>query len=160
MTEFYKLVVPGRPIAKSNMYGVRVIGKRGIIYTTKELEEYELTIGGIASKAIPHVLTGYHCIYVRIYQYGQRHIDVDNCFKAIQDSIDHGKTIKRGNNRIQICETGIEDDKYFQLIIGERVFCESKEEERLEILIAPYEGLVPFVELIVKEYANENSHDV
>ncbi|RPK20006.1 hypothetical protein EDO6_06523 [Paenibacillus xylanexedens] len=40
------------------------------------------------------------------------------------------------------------------------MFCETKEEERLEILIAPYEGLMPFVELIVKEYANENNHDV
>lgn len=154
MSEFYKLVVPGRPIAKSNMYGVRVIGKRGLIYTTKELEEYELTIGGIASKAIPHVLTGYHSIYVRIFQYGKRHIDVDNCFKAIQDSLDHGKTINRGKSKIQICETGIEDDKYFQLVVGERVFCNSKEEERIEILIAPYEGLMPFARLITEEYAD------
>lgn len=157
MSEYYKLVVPGRPVAKSNMYGVRVIGKRGVIYTTKELEEYELTLGKIASSVIPEVLKGFHAIYVRIYQYGKRYIDVDNTFKAVQDSLDHGKTIKRGGKELQICDTGIEDDKYFQLIIGERVEAEDKENERLEILIAPYEGLLPFVEIILKEYGDENS---
>jgi hypothetical protein len=156
MSEFYKLVVDGRPIAKSNMYGVRAwIDKgraKGVIYTTKELEEYELTIGKIASSVIPQVLTGYHAIYVRIYQYGKRLIDVDNTFKAILDSIDHSKTITRGKSELKVCETGIENDKMFNLVIGERVECEKKDEERLEIIIAPYEGLMPFVKLIVKEY--------
>jgi Holliday junction resolvase RusA-like endonuclease len=150
----------GRPIAKSNMYGIRVVGKtirdaKAIMYTTKELEEYELTLGNIASLVIPEVLKGYHAIYVRIFQYGKRDIDVDNTFKAIQDSLDHGKTIKRGKKELQICETGIEDDKYFKLIIGERVTAESKEEERVEIMIAPYEGLFNFVKLIMKEYGEE-----
>lgn len=123
-----------------------------MIYTTKELEEFELNLGAIASKTIPHVLTGLHAIYVRVYQYGKRVIDVDNVFKAILDSIDHSKTIKRGKRELQVCATGIENDKMFQLIIGERVECKSKEEERLEIIIAPYEGLLPFVNIVIKEY--------
>jgi Holliday junction resolvase RusA-like endonuclease len=137
------------------MYGVRVIGRRGVIYTTKELEEYELTIGAIASKVIPEVLTGLHAIYVRIYQAGKRTIDVDNTFKAIQDSLDHGKTIKRGKKEIQICETGIEDDKLFQLIIGERINIDDKEQERIEIIVAPYTDLLSFVMLIMGEYMDE-----
>lgn len=158
MSEYYKLVIPGRPIAKSNCYGVRAWiqgGKaKGVIYTTKELEDYELTIGKIAESVIPQTLFGLHAIYVRIYQYGKRYIDVDNTFKAIQDSLDHGKTITRGKREIRICETGIEDDKYFQLIIGERVEAESKEEEKIEVIIAPYEGLFPFVKLVMKEYGD------
>jgi Holliday junction resolvase RusA-like endonuclease len=152
VSEYYKLVIMGRPVAKSNMYGVRVIGNMGVIYTKKELEDFELTLGGIASKVIPDVLKGLHSIYVRVYQYGKRTVDIDNTFKAILDSLDNSKTIKRGKRELKVCETGIENDKMFQLIIGERVECENKDDERLEILIAPYEGLMPFVKLIVKEY--------
>jgi hypothetical protein len=139
-------------LAKSNLYGARCIGGRGAIYTTKELEEYELMVGKLASESIPNTLEGLHCLYLRIYQHGKRWIDVDNCFKGVQDGIDNGKTIKRGKKEIQICETGISDDKMFHIIIGERVFCETAEEQRIEVLIAPYEGLMNFVKLIVKEY--------
>jgi Holliday junction resolvase RusA-like endonuclease len=151
MNDFHKIVMPGRPIAKSNMYRVRVIGKRGLLYTTRELEEFELTLGKIVGETIPEVLTGNHALYVRVYQHGKRTIDIDNTFKAILDSFDHGKKIKRGEREIQVCATGIEDDKLFQLIIGERFECEDKEDERLEIFVAPYHGLLPFVSLVLKE---------
>ena len=162
MEKYYHFTIPGRPIAKSNMYGVRawVEGKRakGVIYTTKELEEYEIMIGEIASKFIPEVLDGYHSLYLRIYQHGKKFIDVDNCFKAVQDSVDNSKTIKRGKKEINICETGIANDKLFQLIVGERIIVEKAEEQRIEVLIAPYKGLFKFAELVKSVYELEDDY--
>lgn len=109
-------------------------------------------VGEEASRVIPHVLDGLHCLYLRIYQYGKRWIDVDNCFKGVQDGLDHTKTIKRGKQEIQVCSTGIANDKLFQLIIGERIVCENADEQRIEAIIAPYEGLLDFVMTIGKEY--------
>jgi Holliday junction resolvase RusA-like endonuclease len=152
MDKFYKFVIDQRPVAKSNMYGVRVIGKRGIIYTTKALEDYELKVGQLAREVIPNVLTGFQSIYIRVYQKGKKWIDIDNCFKAIQDGLDNTKTIKRGKKEIKVCETGIANDKYFQLVIGERIIVETEEEQRVEVLIAPYEGLLKFVGTIAEEY--------
>jgi Holliday junction resolvase RusA-like endonuclease len=157
MSEYHKLVVMGRPVAKSNMYGIRVVGKRAIMYTKKELEDFELTLGRIASTIIPETLTELQSIFVRYYQYGKRDIDIDNPLKAIFDSLDHSKTIKRGKVELQVCSTGIANDKLFQLVIAERVVAETKEEERIEIMIAPYEGILPFVKLILKEYDKDVS---
>lgn len=156
--EHYRFIIDGRPIAKSNMYGVRVIGKRGIIYTTKELEDFELMIGKIAEEVIPETLNTYQCLYLRIYQHGKKWIDVDNVFKGVQDSLDSGKKIKRGKKEIQICSTGIKDDKLFQLIIGERIIVASAEEQRVEVLIAPYQGLFKFVDLIRDVYGLEDDY--
>lgn len=127
-----------------------------MIYTTKELEEYEIMIGTIADAIIPETLVGFQSLYVRIYQHGKRWIDVDNAFKGILDGLDSSKVIKRGKKQIQVCTTGVENDKFFQLIIGERVFTDDKANERIEILIAPYEGMLPFVEIIDSEYGEEN----
>jgi Holliday junction resolvase RusA-like endonuclease len=140
------------------MYGVRVVGKRGIIYTTKELEDFELMVGKIAEEHIPEILNGYHCMYLRVYQHGKKWIDIDNVFKTIQDSLDNGKKIKRGKNEIQICKTGIKDDKLFQLIIGERIIVGSAEEQKVEILIAPYEGLFRFVDVIREAYGIDENY--
>jgi hypothetical protein len=160
--DYYWFTIHGRPIAKSNMYGVRawVEGKRakGVIYTTKELEEYELLVGQIAGETIPQVLNGYHCLYLRIYQHGKKFIDVDNCFKAIGDGIDNTKTIKRGTKEIQVCKTGIANDKYFQLTIGERIIVSSAEEQRVEVLIAPYQGLFRFVDTIREVYGIDENY--
>lgn len=150
--EYYMITLQERPPAKSNMYGVRCVGKLGVIYTKKELEDYELKIGALAEKVIPHVLDGYHAIFLRIYQYGKKFIDVDNTFKATQDGIDNGKKIKKGKKEIQICKTGIRDDKYFQLIAGERVFVDTKEEERIEVIITKYKGIIHLSNLIQKIY--------
>jgi hypothetical protein len=144
------------------MYGVRswIEGTRakGVIYTTKELEDYELMIGEIASKFIPEVLDGYHSVYLRIYQHGKKFIDVDNCFKAVQDSVDHSKTIKRGKNELQVCKTGIVNDKLFQLIVGERIIVDKAEEQRIEVLIAPYKGIFKFASLIKDIYELEDEY--
>jgi Holliday junction resolvase RusA-like endonuclease len=141
------------------MYGARQLGpKRAVIYTTKELEEYELMVGEIASATIPEVLNGYHSLYLRIYQHGKRFVDVDNCFKAVQDGMDNEKTIKRGKKEIRVCETGIANDKMFQLIIGERIVCESAEEQRIEVLIAEYRGIFHFASLIKEIYGIEDSY--
>lgn len=158
---YYFLEIPGRPIAKSNLYGVRVVGKRlpngavmnpkGMIYTTRDLEDYEMMIGQIANDAIPETINTYASMYMRVYQHGKKWIDVDNCFKAIQDGLDSTKVIKRGKNEIQICNTGIANDKFFQLIIGERIHVESTEEQRVEIIIEEYKGLFHLVDT-VKEY--------
>lgn len=160
--DYYRLVIEGRPIAKSNMYGVRawVEGTRakGVIYTTRELEDFELMVGAIAEEVIHETLTGYHCLYVRTYQHGKKWIDVDNVFKAIQDSLDTGKKIKRGKKEIQICRTGIKDDKLFQLIIGERIIVDSADQQRVEILIAPYKGIFRFVDLIREVYGIDEDY--
>jgi hypothetical protein len=156
MEDYYFVTVDGRPLAKSNMYGVRVVGTgkkaKGIIYTTRELEEYELMIGRIVSNVIPKTIETYTSIYLRVYQHGKRWIDIDNCFKAIGDGVDNSKTIKRGNDKIQVCETGIKNDKLFQLLIGERIHVESKEDERVELIIAEYKGIIHFTNLISEHY--------
>jgi hypothetical protein len=164
LSDYYKLVIMGRPLPKSNMYGIRawIEGKRAkaIIYTTKELEDYELMIGEIAGIAIPEVLVGYYSLYVRIYQKGLRFIDIDNSLKGIQDSLDSTKYITRNKVNIKICPTGILDDKYFQLIVGERFIFENKseEEERIEIIIAPYRGIFGLAETIREEYGIEDDY--
>src|SRR5437764_9825943 len=137
----YFISIPQRTIAKSNMYGVRVIGKRGMIYTTRDLEDYEMMIGQIANDVIPETITTYASMYMRVYQHGKKWIDIDNCFKAIQDGLDATKKIKRGKSEIQVCNTGIANDKFFQLIIGERIHCEKSEEQRVELIITEYNGL-------------------
>lgn len=161
MQDYYFVTIDGRPIAKSNMYGVRVVGKRGIMYTTKELEEYELLVGKAVSDAIPTILPhDFYSIYLRIYQHGKKWIDVDNCFKAIQDGMDSTKTIKRGKQEIKVCESGIENDRYFQLIVGERIIVESAEEQRVELIIAPYRGLFNLVSIVKEHYKiDEDYHE-
>ncbi|HLI46122.1 MAG TPA: hypothetical protein VKU94_02915 [Geobacterales bacterium] len=146
------LEIPGRPIPKSNIYKARVVGNRAVIYTTKELEQYEMMIGKIAEEAIPEILRGFHSLYLRVYSTKGRLIDIDNCYKALLDSLDNSKVIKRGKKEVQVCNTGIENDKYFQLLVGERIIVDKKEEERLEVIIAPYEGLFKFSNLIKKIY--------
>lgn len=151
--DYYFITIEGRPIAKSNMYGVRVIGRRGTIYTTKDLEDYELGVGKVVSEIIPETLPhGFYSLYLRIYQHGKKWIDVDNCFKAIQDGMDATKTIKRGKNEIKVCESGIENDKYFQLIVGERIIVEEAEEQRVELIIEPYQGLFHLADTVKKHY--------
>lgn len=156
--DYYFVTIDGRPVAKSNMYGVRVIGKRGIIYTTKDLEEYELSVGKAVQEVVKETIQGYTSLYMRVYQHGKRWIDVDNCFKAIQDGLDHTKTIKRGKNEIQVCETGIANDKLFQLIIGERVHVESAEEQRIELILTEYKGLFHLVDCIKDKYGIEENY--
>jgi hypothetical protein len=160
--EHYFLEIPGRPVAKSNMYGVRVIGSgkkaRGMIYTTRDLEDYEMMIGQIANDVIPETINGYASMYMRIYQHGKRWIDVDNCFKAVQDGLDATKVIKRGKNEIQVCNTGIANDKYFQLIIGERIHVESAEEQKIELIITEYKGLFNLVDVVKEHYQLENDY--
>lgn len=156
--DYYFITKEGRPIPKSNLYKTRVVGKRAIIYTTKELEEYEIALGKIAEAIIPETLKGYHSLYLRVYSYGKRMIDIDNCYKAILDSLDNTKIIKKGKNEIQVCKTGIENDKYFQLLVGERIIVNSKDEERLEIIISPYEGLDNLVKLVKDVYNLEDNY--
>jgi len=153
---YYYVELLQRPIAKSNMYGVRVVGKppkqRGIIYTTRELEDYEILIGKLVEQVIPKTIDSYTSLYVRIYQHGKKWIDIDNCFKAIQDGMDSKKTIKRGQKDIRVCETGMEDDKLFQLIIGERIHVENAEEQRVEIIVEDYKGLFHLVDTVRSHY--------
>jgi Holliday junction resolvase RusA-like endonuclease len=156
--EHYFIEIPQRPIAKSNMYGVRVIGKRGIIYTTRDLEDYEMMVGQIANDVIKETITTYASMYMRVYQHGKRWIDVDNVFKAVQDSLDVTKTIKRGKNEIQVCQTGIANDRLFQLIVGERIHVESKEEEKVELIIEEYKGLFHLVDTVKKQYGIEEDY--
>jgi hypothetical protein len=97
-------------------------------------------------------------MYLRVYQHGKRWIDVDNVFKAIQDSLDVTKTIKRGKKEIQICDTGIANDRLFQLIIGERIHVESKEEERVELIIEEYKGLFHLADTVKNHYGLEENY--
>jgi hypothetical protein len=140
------------------MYGVRVIGKRGMIYTTRDLEDYEIMIGQIANDVIKETINTYASMYLRVYQQGKRWIDVDNVFKAVQDSLDVTKTIKRGKKEIKICDTGIANDRLFQLIIGERIHVESKEEERVELVIEEYKGLFHLVDTVKNHYGLEENY--
>jgi Holliday junction resolvase RusA-like endonuclease len=140
------------------MYGVRVIGKRGIIYTTRDLENYEMMVGQIANDVIKETITTYASMYMRVYQHGKRWIDVDNVFKAVQDSLDVTKTIKRGKTEIQVCQTGIANDRLFQLIIGERIHVESKEEERVELIIEEYKGLFHLADTVKSHYGLEEDY--
>jgi hypothetical protein len=160
--ESYFIEIPGRPVAKSNMYGVRVIGTgknaRGMIYTTRDLEDYEMMIGRIANEIIPETINTYASMYMRIYQHGKKWIDVDNCFKAVQDGLDATKKIKRGKNEIQVCNTGIANDKYFQLIIGERIHVESAEEQKIELIITEYKGLINLVDVVKEHYSLEEEY--
>jgi Holliday junction resolvase RusA-like endonuclease len=156
--EHYFIEIPQRPIAKSNMYGVRVIGKRGMIYTTRDLEDYEMMIGQIANDVIDETITTYASMYMRVYQHGKKWIDIDNCFKAIQDGLDHTKVIKRGKKEIQVCNTGIANDKLFQLIIGERIHCEKAEEQRVELIITEYKGLFGLVDVVKEHYGIEEDY--
>jgi hypothetical protein len=162
MQDYYFLEIAGRPVAKSNMYGVRVIGKppkvRGMIYTTRDLEDYEMMVGRVANDVIPETINTYASMYMRIYQCGKLWIDVDNCFKAVQDGLDHTKTITRNKKEIKICDTGIANDKYFQLIIGERVHVETKEEQRIELIITEYKGLFNLVNTVGKHYNIEENY--
>lgn len=167
MSDYYFLDIAGRPVAKSNMYGVRVIGKRqgnavvnprGMIYTTRDLEDYEMMIGQIANDVIPETINTYASMYMRIYQHGKRWIDVDNCFKAIGDGLDATKKIKRGKNEIQVCDTGIANDKYFQLVIGERFHVESAEEQRVELIVSEYKGLFSLVDTVRDHYGLEDNY--
>lgn len=156
MQEYYHLTIPQRPVAKSNMYGVRVVGSgrsaRGIMYTTRDLEDYEMMIGKIANDVIPETINTYASLYMRIYQHGKKWIDIDNCFKAVQDSLDATKVIKRGKNEIQVCNTGIANDKLFQLIIGERIHVETAEEQRVELILTEYKGLFHFSDVVKEHY--------
>jgi Holliday junction resolvase RusA-like endonuclease len=162
MQDYYFLDIAGRPVPKSNVYGVRVIGSgksaRGMIYTTKELEDYEMMVGKIANDIIPETINAYASLYMRVYQHGKRWIDVDNCFKAIQDGLDATKIIKRGKKEIQVCNTGIANDKYFQLIVGERIHVESAEEQRIELIITEYAGLFNLVDVVKNHYGIEEDY--
>lgn len=140
------------------MYGVRVIGKRGMIYTTRDLEDYEMMIGQIANDVIPETITTYASMYMRVYQHGKKWIDIDNCFKAIQDGLDATKKIKRGKSEIQVCNTGIANDKFFQLIIGERIHCEKSEEQRVELIITEYKGLFGLCNVVQEHYGIEEDY--
>jgi Holliday junction resolvase RusA-like endonuclease len=144
------------------MYGVRVIGKppkvRGMIYTTRDLEDYEMMVGRVANDVIPETINTYASMYMRIYQHGKKWIDVDNCFKAVQDGLDATKVIDRGKNKIQVCDTGIANDKYFQLIIGERIHVETAEEQRIELVITEYKGLFHLVDTVKNHYQLEDDY--
>jgi Holliday junction resolvase RusA-like endonuclease len=150
--EYHFLEIPGRPIAKSNMYGVRVIGKRGMIYTTRDLENYEMMVGEIANNAIPKTIDTYASVYLRVYQSGKRWLDIDNTFKAILDGLDTTKKIKRGKEEIHVCKTGIANDRYFQLLIGERIHVETQEEQRVELIITEYRGLFDLANTVKEHY--------
>lgn len=162
--EYYFLEIPGRPIAKSNSYGVRVVGSgakaRGLIYTKRELEDYEMMVGQIANDVIPETINTYASMYVRVYQKGKQFIDIDNVLKALGDGLDVTKKIKRGKNEIQVCNTGIANDKYIQLIIVERIHVESAEEQRVDLIISEYKGLFHLVDAIKEQYGlDENYYD-
>ena len=152
--EYYLLEIPGRPIAKSNTYRARVVGggKRAIIYTTRDLEEYEMMVGRIANNIIPETINTYASAYVRVYQHGKSWIDIDNTFKGIFDGLDASKIIKRGKKNIQVCETGIANDKYFQLVVGERIHVANSDEQRIEVIITEYKGLVELVDVVKHHY--------
>lgn len=168
MLDYYFINIEGRPVAKSNLYGVRVVGKRagknmivnprGIIYTTRVLEDYEMMIGQKVQEIVPEVIEGYASLYVRVYQHGKRWIDVDNCFKAIQDGMDNTKTIKRGKQEIQVCQTGISNDKMFQLIAGERIHVENADEQRVEFIVTEYKGLFHLVDCVREHYGIEEGY--
>ncbi|MNT45319.1 hypothetical protein D3C72_1818980 [compost metagenome] len=150
-----------RPLAKSNLYRARAVGKRAIIYTTKEMEEYQIHIGEMVKKVIPKTLTGLHSIYVRCYSTRTKLYDIDNPLKAILDSTESTKKIKRGKKEIYICEnSGVDNDKNYQLAIGERIFVDDKDEERIEVIITPYRGIMDLAKLIVLTYEGEESLDV
>lgn len=153
--EYYFLEIPGRPIAKSNTYRARVVGgnkKRAIIYTTRELEEYEMMVGRIANDVIPETINTFASAYVRVYQHGKTWIDIDNTFKGILDGLDKTKTIKRGKNEIRVCETGIANDRYFQLVVGERIHVANADEQRVEVIISEYKGLIELIDIIKHHY--------
>ena len=154
--EYYLLEIPGRPVPKANVYRARIIKKGpkpyATIYTTAELENYEMMVGQIASEVIPQTIEGLVSVYVRVYQHGKRWIDIDNAFKGILDGIDASKVIKKGKQSINVCSTGIENDKYVQLIVGERVHVNFEEEQRVEVIITEYKGLFHLTEVLKHHY--------
>lgn len=158
----YLFTIHQRPLAKSNMYRAKPLGpKRAAIYTTNEMKDYQIRIGEEVKKIIPKTLTGLHSIYVRCYSVDaeSKLYDIDNPLKAVLDSTESTKKIKNGKKEIFICEgSGIDNDKHYQLAIGERVFVKTKEEERIEVLIAPYRGLLDFAMTITSVYQEEGLH--
>lgn len=154
----FMFTIKQRPLSKSNMYKARAIGNRAIVYTTREMEDFQIMIGGLAQQLIPKTLTGFYSIYTRCYS-TKRLYDVDNPLKAILDSLDNSKKIKRGKKEIILCEdSGIENDKNFWLVASERFLVDTPQEERVEVIISPYRGIFNFANLISEIYARRNDN--
>ncbi|GAV24789.1 Holliday junction DNA helicase [Carboxydothermus islandicus] len=124
--EGYKIIIPGRPIAKERPRQ----GKYGV-YTPRRTKQFENKVRIEATKQVDEILSGRLGIKIKFYIHGGRLPDIDNLTKSVLDGLIVKRVPKFGMAGI------IEDDNIIEKISAERIIVLSKREERTEIYIYP-----------------------
>jgi Holliday junction resolvase RusA-like endonuclease len=82
----HRQTILGKVPSKSNQYRINCQGKRGYLYKSSELKQYEQSFKAQCKEYKNANIQGYFTIYIDVY-YPSKRADLDNAMKCVLDCL-------------------------------------------------------------------------